>query len=146
MMSNNIAYPDPSDVTILGEVFARGIYAKALDDLQIASSGRISVYLQDQYVFDLSNDGRTTSLTPATDSRFTIGTSNVYIEMDTASNSLYLKSDSLTLDGELRIINNHNDLNNFIFRANASNELELIKILGDRSNVIARFGRKLMLM
>ena len=72
-------------------------------------------------------------------------TTGTHIHVDPTNQSILVKGKDITFDGNINIVNNNNAQNNFIFRANQNNELELLKVIGGTSNVVARFGRKLVL-
>lgn len=139
-------YPDSNEISILGPVYLPSLYAKDLDALTIASSGKISIFLNDVAAFDIVSLSNVTTFVPQPGTSLDFGnSSNAHILVDPTANSILIKGQDITFDGNINIINNHNTQNNFIFRANQYNELELLKVIGGTSNVVARFGRKLVL-
>lgn len=71
-----IDYPDDQNITTLGRTYLPGIYAKELDGLEIASSGLVTLTLNDKRSLNISRDDATNTVsmdTLETDS-FALGT------------------------------------------------------------------------
>ena len=78
--ATGVSYPDECSYEIIGNVLTSRIYGKDLSVLEIASSGRVAVTLNDIYSFDLKRDNVTKTISLSTinqDDSLTISTSNV---------------------------------------------------------------------
>ena len=138
------SYPSSNQISIFGPVYLPQVYAKDLAALQIASSGRVDVVLNDAPAFSIAEAAGTTSLVPAASSptiALSSANSNAYVAVNAAEGSVTIHGQRITLDGNLTIMNNNNQLSMFVFRTNDADELELLKIIDNESNVVARFGR-----
>lgn len=64
--ANGVSYPDDCSYEIIGNVLTSRIYGKDLSVLEIASSGRVAVTLNDIYSFDLKRDNVTNTVSLST--------------------------------------------------------------------------------
>lgn len=139
------SYPSSNQISIFGPVYLPQVYAKDLASLQIASSGRVDVVLNDRFAFSIAESAGTTSLVPSASSptiAMSSTDSNAFVAVNAANGSVTIHGERICLDGNLTIMNNNNPLNSmFVFQTNSNDELELLKIINNESNVVARFGR-----
>ena len=109
-------YPDKSQISVFGPLYVPRVYGKDLSSLEIASSGKVAMTLEDVHSFDLSRDLATSniSLTTMSNDSFHINVNNngAYINMDGRTNVVTIHSDnSINFDGAALGLETANTLN-----------------------------------
>lgn len=82
-------YPDSNNISIFGPLWLPRVYGKDLTNFEIASSGKISITINDVHSLDFSKSGQVTKLQSKSNDSF---------ELNVSSNQMYLNFDSTTND------------------------------------------------
>jgi uncharacterized protein (DUF2345 family) len=82
-------YPDSNNISIFGPLYLPRVYGKDLTNFEIASSGKISITINDVHALDFSKTGRVTKLQAKSNDSF---------EINVSSNQMYLNFDATTND------------------------------------------------
>lgn len=88
-------YPDSNNISIFGPLWLPRVYGKDLTNFEIASSGKISITINDVHSLDFSKTGRTTKLQAKSNDSFEINVSSnqMYFNFDATTNNITLVSD-----------------------------------------------------
>jgi hypothetical protein len=127
--ANGVSYPDDCSYEIIGNVLTSRIYGKDLSVLEIASSGRVAVTLNDIYSFDLKRDNATNTVSLSTineDDSIAISSSNTVslsgYNIETIASNLEFNAPNI----DFKNVDNYNlEANNITF-ATPGAKLELL--------------------
>ncbi len=88
-------YPDSNNISIFGPLWLPRVYGKDLTNFEIASSGKISITINDVHSLDFSKSGRVTKLQAKSNDSFEINVSSnqMYFNFDATTNNITLVSD-----------------------------------------------------
>lgn len=88
-------YPDSNNISIFGPLWLPRVYGKDLTNFEIASSGKISITINDVHALDFSKTGRVTKLQAKSNDSFEINVSSnqMYFNFDATTNDITLVSD-----------------------------------------------------
>lgn len=88
-------YPDSNNISIFGPLWLPRVYGKDLTNFEIASSGKISITINDVHSLDFSKTGRTTKLQAKSNDSFEINvfSNQMYFNFDATTNNITLVSD-----------------------------------------------------
>ena len=88
-------YPDSNNISIFGPLWLPRVYGKDLTNFEIASSGKISITINDVHSLDFSKTGRVTKLQAKSNDSFEINVSSnqMYFNFDATTNDITLVSD-----------------------------------------------------
>jgi hypothetical protein len=131
-----IAYPDDEIINIFGPIYAPRIYGKDLTALEIASSGSVTIALNDVHALDLWNSGNTTYMTSLSNNslKFVVGKeSNSTLAFSTSNYDITAYSQSnyaATACNDINLLAHHNVLltasNNWTSKAQKQVLLEAV--------------------
>jgi uncharacterized protein (DUF2345 family) len=87
-------YPDSNNISIFGPIWLPRIYGKDLTAFEIASSGKLSIVINDVHALDVSKSGRVTSFTAKSNDSFAISVSSNQMSLgfDATNNTVTLGS------------------------------------------------------
>lgn len=96
--AGDVVYPSPDMVSVFGPIYAPRIYGKDLTSFEIASSGAVSIALEDTQSFLLTRDVANSNVMINTLSNDSFGiytnNSNMYLVFDSTSNNATLYGNS----------------------------------------------------
>lgn len=89
-------YPDSNNISIFGPLWLPRVYGKDLTNFEIASSGKISITINDVHALDFSKSGRVTKLQAKSNDSFEINVSSnqMYFNFDATTNDITLVADN----------------------------------------------------
>jgi uncharacterized protein (DUF2345 family) len=87
-------YPDSNNISIFGPIWLPRVYGKDLTSFEIASSGKLSIVINDVQALDISKSGRITSLTAKSNDSFviSINSNEMSMGLDATNNTVTLAS------------------------------------------------------
>jgi uncharacterized protein (DUF2345 family) len=122
-------YPDSNNISILGPLWLPRVYGKDLTAFEIASSGKLSIVINDVHALDVSKTGRVTQLSAKSNDSFqlSINSNNMSLTFDATSNDIVLlASNDITIGASNNMIVSAS--NNF--NLDASNDLHFVANVG----------------
>jgi hypothetical protein len=153
--NNALGYPNAQEVSTFGQLYVPRIYAKDVSVLEIASSGKMAVSLEDTHALDILKEDSNIFIGAKSNYSLTLANSNASsivrivgdtndihltssadIELRAASN-VYVKGKKFIIDTE--------DVFSYTLNVNAFGDLEFLKSVTSNNTkvtkVVATFGR-----
>jgi len=138
-------YPDSNNISIFGPLWLPRVYGKDLTNFEIASSGKISITINDVHSLDFSKTNGVTKLQAKSNDSFEINVSSnqMYFNFDSTTNDVTLVADNggstrMFSSNEFIVVASNNiklTASNSFF-AQASNDVSVVALKGSyRLNV-----------